>query len=136
MNRKGFTLIELMATIALLAIIVVIAIPAVNSVISKNKKNNCQIFKDNIIRAGELYVSDNKYNLEWKKYSKGTYVQINTSVLYTEKYLNTKLKDPCNNSNDYVDRNIVFLNENGTIKIDPKSDLYLILPELEFSCCY
>ena len=37
-NQKGFTLIELMATLAILALIVAIAIPAVGSIIDKAEK--------------------------------------------------------------------------------------------------
>ena len=46
MNNKGFTLVELLATISILAIISIIAIPNVISMMEKNKK--------------EAYISDAK----------------------------------------------------------------------------
>ena len=39
MNKKGFTLVELLAVIALLALLTGIAVPNVISTINNNKKN-------------------------------------------------------------------------------------------------
>lgn len=124
MNRKGFTLIELLATIALLAIIVAIAIPAVNSMIGKNKKNNCKVLNDSVIRAAELYVSDNKYDLIWNNN------QVSIGKNQYGEYLNTTIKNPCDNSEYNRDITVNFKNNNG--KIELVSDN--ILPNT-FTCC-
>ena len=42
MNNKGFTLIELIATIALLAIIATISFVSINEVIKNSKIKNCE----------------------------------------------------------------------------------------------
>lgn len=59
MNKKGFTLTELLVVIALIAIIVVIAIP---SIISINKKINQRVYKtkvEDILASAELYGTNN-----------------------------------------------------------------------------
>lgn len=129
MNRRGFTLIELIATIALLAIIVLIAVPAVNGMIDKNKKNNCQTLEESILRAGKLYISDNKYDIVWNTDGNSKYVTINFNTLYNG-YLNTKIKNPCDN-NEYTGNDTIKLYmEDGNIVIKDS-----ILPN-SFTCCY
>lgn len=126
MNKKGFTLVELLATIALLAIIMMIAIPTVNGIIEKNKKKNCQILNDNIIEAAELYISDNRYSIVWNRKNQAT-----VSLSQYREYLNTSIVNPCDNS-DYTGDNIqvIFKNNNG--KVEVVSDN--ILPNT-FTCC-
>ena len=51
MNRKGFTLIELVATIALLANIAIISFVSINGVIDKSKIDNCKSLVSNIKSA-------------------------------------------------------------------------------------
>ena len=67
MNNKGFTLIELIATIALLAVISIISFVSVNGVINQNKVNNCESLMMNIKTAAKEYVSDNRYNITLNK---------------------------------------------------------------------
>ena len=59
MKSKGFTLIELLAVMVILAIITLIAVPVVATIINNAKKN---AFKDSIygiIKASELYYTNN-----------------------------------------------------------------------------
>lgn len=80
MNRRGFTLIELIVTIALLAIIALISFVSINGVIKQNKINNCNILVNNIKNATSEYVSDNRYknlnidNFTAKKLIDGNYL--------------------------------------------------------------
>lgn len=62
MNNRGFTLIELIATIALLSVIAVISFVSINGIITQNKVNECNILVNNIKSAATEYVSDNRYN--------------------------------------------------------------------------
>lgn len=62
MNNKGFTLIELIATIALLGIIAVISFVSISGVIKKSKVNDCENLVMNIKSAVKEYVSDNRYS--------------------------------------------------------------------------
>ena len=58
LNKKAFTLIELLAVIVILAIIALIAVPVIMNIINKANKS---AFKDTaygIINAGELYFAE------------------------------------------------------------------------------
>ena len=61
-NNKGFTLIELITTIALLAVIVLISFVSVNRVIEQSRVNDCNSMAANIKTAAMEYASDNRYN--------------------------------------------------------------------------
>ena len=63
MNKKGFTIIELLAAVIILSILVAISVPSVNYLIEKNKEDNYQTLKNNIISAAKVYLSDNRYNI-------------------------------------------------------------------------
>lgn len=63
MNRKGFTLIEVIVVIVIIVLLSLILIPNVMLFVSKNDKDMCERLKDNIISAAEMYVSENKYEL-------------------------------------------------------------------------
>ena len=58
LNRKGFTLVELLAVIIILAIVVGISIPAITNVINDAKNNSLGVAAD----AAEKYVGD-QYSL-------------------------------------------------------------------------
>ena len=47
MNNKGFTLVELIATIALLSIIAIISFVSINGVIDQSRVNDCE----NVVRS-------------------------------------------------------------------------------------
>ncbi len=55
-NRKGFTLIELMAVIAILVIIMGIALPNITSSIERSKNKEKDIKIKLVESAGELYL--------------------------------------------------------------------------------
>lgn len=66
MNNKGFTLIEIIMVIAILALLAILTTPNVISLINKNKVDNYNAVIDSIVKASEIYVSDNRYSLEFK----------------------------------------------------------------------
>ena len=59
MNKKGFTLIELIAVIVILALISLIVFPTVNSIIKNSKEKAYNVQIDEIINAAKNYLTDN-----------------------------------------------------------------------------
>ena len=63
MNRKGFTLVELLAVIAILAILVLVAVPNVLGMFNKAKKDTFLTEAKNIFKeSANKYISDNMHN--------------------------------------------------------------------------
>lgn len=63
MNRKGFTLVEVLVVIAILAILLLVLVPNVFVLINKNDKKTCNNLVKNIESAAKIYVTNNKYDL-------------------------------------------------------------------------
>ena len=71
MNKKGFTLVELLAVIAILAILVIIALPNVMGMFNSAKKNTFETEVKKIYRGAEqAYVQDSFNSSGTKIYSK------------------------------------------------------------------
>lgn len=88
MNRKGFTLVELLATIFILSIVMGIASMGVISYINTSRKSSEKIFVDKLSSSIESYLNLNGSKL----------TRVNSSITYTF----TKCKSsPCNSSNSY-----------------------------------
>jgi prepilin-type N-terminal cleavage/methylation domain-containing protein len=64
MNRKGFTLVEVLLTLAILALILVILVPNVFVLVEKNNVKSCENLIKNIESSAKIYVANNKYNLD------------------------------------------------------------------------
>lgn len=63
MNKKGFTLVELLAVIAILALLVLIAVPNVLGMFNKAKKDTFLTETKNIFKeSASKYISDNMHN--------------------------------------------------------------------------
>ena len=62
MNKKGFTLIELIATIAILGVILSITFVSFHSITQRNKYKRCDIYYKSIVAATREYILDNRYN--------------------------------------------------------------------------
>lgn len=115
MNKRGFTLIELIVTICVLSIIAVISFVSVTKIIESNKDENCKLIKNNIIIAVKDYVSDNRYDSNLKK-------DLEVNFLVDQKYLKGNIKNPYDNSNlelDEINIEITLSSENvpTTIKV-------------------
>ena len=59
-NRKGFTLVELLAVIVIMGVLITIAIPSSLTISKKIKNNMWQSKLNNIVVAAELWVDDNQ----------------------------------------------------------------------------
>lgn len=88
MNKKGFTLVELLGVIILLGIIGLIATVSISNVLRENKIEICNIQMDSIIEASKIYAADNILTLGDETIV--TLEQINNSGLFTEEVINPK----------------------------------------------
>ena len=93
MNKKGFTLIEVIMVIAIITILSLILIPNVMVLIDKNKERSCEKMIDNIESAAKMYVNQNKYELGFDcNKTKG----IKLKTLVDAGYLGGELVNPIN----------------------------------------
>lgn len=60
LNKKGFTLIELMVVIAILVVLMGLALPNITSSIERSKQKQIDNKRKIIISAGELYFDKHK----------------------------------------------------------------------------
>lgn len=98
MNRKGFTLIELIVTIALLAVVSIISFVSITNIINDSKEKNCNNLVKSIKSATKDYISDNRYTDELYMPDGSIKTVFNTSNI--SKYLNGDLVNPYDNKTD------------------------------------
>ncbi len=119
-NKKGFTLVELIAVITILGVICMIAIPSYNNYIKKAKGKKCEADRLAIIDATKTFINDciSKNNCATdKKISYYVGNKLTVSTLIDKGYLNS----------DYVKY------KSKLIKIEKNGDIYNVFV-LDFSC--
>ena len=111
-NKKGFTLIELIVTIAVMLSILTIAIVSFVNISNKKKEQAWEKVKEQSELAAEEYFETYKYYLE-NLNDNGSYARVSIGKLVEEDFLN-KVTDPRSgksvNKCDYVE---VTLNSSG-----------------------
>ena len=60
MNKKGFTLVELLATLVVLGVIISITVVSINSVFKNTKNKSEDVFVDTIEDAMEMYLNSSQ----------------------------------------------------------------------------
>lgn len=131
MNRKGFTLIELIVTIALLAVVSIISFVSITNIINDSKEKNCNNLVKSIKSATKDYISDNRYTDELYTPDGSIKKVFNTSNI--SKYLNGDLVNPYDNktisnniiirveyNSDNTPKNISVFYNNGEINSEIK----------------
>lgn len=66
LNNKGFTLIEVLASVVILSIIIAIMVPSVNSMIKKSQNDSYEDLKSTLLASAKIYLSDNRYTVTVK----------------------------------------------------------------------
>lgn len=105
LNRKGFTLIEVIVVIVIIVLLSLILIPNVMLFVSKNNKDMCYKLKDNIESAAKMYVNENKYELGFECVEPNNSKEINLSTLIDSGKISSPVINPVTNkpvSNDDV----------------------------------
>lgn len=102
-NNKGFSMIELLATVTILGILSVISIGAVQMLLDKSKNEFYSSQEENMILAAQTYFQN--HNKELPK-SVGLERQVSLKTLVNSKYIDnvkTKSSKNCNIDNSYVE---------------------------------
>ena len=92
MNKKGFTLIELIAVITLFSIISLLVFGALTGSIKSASVKEMEVYKDNVSRAAQVYVETNleNYTLD----SPGKYLVLKGAKIIEAGYLDKSIKNP------------------------------------------
>jgi prepilin-type N-terminal cleavage/methylation domain-containing protein len=136
LGNKGFTLVELMATIVLLSIIAGIASYSITTIISNSKEKNYQLLIKEIKNAVELYYQDCKF------INNDCDDQITLGYLVNNGYLKGNSVDSNNRSflvNPNTEVNISncsikYSYNNGNIIVESNGEISTGCPEGE-KCC-
>jgi prepilin-type N-terminal cleavage/methylation domain-containing protein len=100
-NKRGFTLVELLAVIVILAVILVIAIPNVIKVIDKAKLDTYKRNEDMLVSATQKYMASNGISLNVGETTTINYSQLQNDKLI-DKITDQTSKGECSNSKIYV----------------------------------
>ena len=103
MKNKGFTMIELLATITILGILSIIAVGSVTFLIDKSKKNFYASQRNNLISAAKSYYQANRSKLPK---SVGLKKEVSLKTLQDEKFIGKvydSSKKMCNPENTKVE---------------------------------
>ena len=56
MNNKGFTLIELIATIVIIALVSLLAYPSIRKAMASNNATSCKYYEKSLVMAAKSYI--------------------------------------------------------------------------------
>ena len=123
MNKKGFTLIEMLIVVALIAVVFGVAVPRITKTMGSSYKRNFETKKSLIVNTAEMYAQD-KHNTLTP--SGGPY-NISVSDLLQNGYLEPDLargEDCSYDEGCLVDDTGNILN-NKTVKVEVKNKRYI-----------
>ena len=109
-KKNGFTLVELLVTIALMLMVLGIAIVSIIKISDAKKEESYRLVKDQIITAAEQYFSTNSYYFENLK--PDNTIKVSLGRLVADDYLNVT-------SNPITGK---ALNKCSYVKVSKKSD--------------
>ena len=95
-NKKGFTLVEIIITLAIVVTITTVAVGSYIGISNNKKKEEWKLVKDQIETAAEQYFSSNKYMYESFDENSNITGTISIKKLVSNDYLN-KIVDPRTN---------------------------------------
>lgn len=119
MNRKGFTLIELIVTIALLAVVSIISFVSITGIINDSKEKNCNNLVKSIKSATKDYISDNRYNNVFVSNVTDYTYDMSAKILTDENYLSSPITNPFDTKSEIEPSSIkieITLNKDYTVK--------------------
>lgn len=119
MNKKGFTLIELIAIIIIVSIIMIVSFSSLTRTLKKTKLKEVEDFKTKIATATQIYVETELMRHE--TFNTGTYMKIGVDELLNNGYINDDIEvaDKCTFANTTI---LAYKNYDKTITYYVKCD--------------
>jgi len=108
MNKKGFTIVELLAVIVVLSMILVIAVPKVLGAIETSKRETIRLKGESLVKEAR--------NINSLNTSKDFY------MIENNEFVGEKL----NISGDLIDEGVILINSDGLISFTGKDDKYCL----------
>lgn len=112
MNKKGYTLIELLAVLSIIAVILLIAIPSVTRQLTGIEDNNYKQFKQNIYLGAESYINANPDEFVSLKEANGESC-IDIENLVYEGWIKSTMKNPKTGKKISMSGSVKIVNING-----------------------
>lgn len=98
MNKKGFTLVELMGILVILGVLLIFTVPSITNTLKSSKVKEKEEYEKTVCLAAKSYIEVKRY-----AYPK----TIEFSKLRSEGFLYNKLKNPETNKVDSGDRKVI-----------------------------
>ena len=89
-NKKGFTLVELLAVISIIGIISGVGVMAINGILDNSRKHYYKTLKGTIKNAGQSYFNEHRALLPTEK-NETNYVKVEDLIYF--KYLKDNIKN-------------------------------------------
>lgn len=117
MNKKGYTLIELITVIALLSITVIIVAPRINNTFKTSRADQLEEVRENIVKVTEVYLNSECGKDNYNKLINNDSIKIYLSTIKDCGLIENKIYNPVsgnyfNINDEYVEASI---NEVGMI---------------------
>ena len=90
-KKNGFTLVELIVSIALVLLLFTLVVPGVTSLVRQSRIKQCEQIKETILNAADLYVTEHKSSFSADR-------SFNLSSLYSGNYIDEEYEIEINNS--------------------------------------
>ena len=117
MNKKGFTLIELITIIALLSIVGVLLIPKINSIFQTSRADQLESVREDVINATDVYLNSKCGKDSYEELIENDSVQLSLNNISDCGLIDSNIYNPM--SGDYFDIDneyvIVYIDEVGMI---------------------
>ena len=110
-NKQGFTLIEVIVTLAIIGVILIIALPRIGDLRDSNKDKKYEAYKDSFLASSKLYVDSEAKDM-FGEYNSGCAI-----IKYNE------LKEK-NLVKDFGDWNVKVDEENTFVEVRKANDFY------------
>ena len=123
MNNKGFTLIEVLGTLAIISVVLLVVVSTFQDTVSLSKEESYKIMKNNIIKASNDYINECQLRTIDCNFSEDENIQFKAQVLKEKGYFKN-LNSPIDGKNIEECLIINAKKENGTIKIDLIDNCY------------